>query len=77
MPSEIYDYIKKQVMRHGLPFAMLCIAVYYFHGQLTDVKEQMNTCNEQLINMYKNDHAEMRDVILNNTQAIEKLTSRK
>lgn len=70
----IFDEVKRQ----GLPFMMLLGGLYYLYTlnqanatQITGLQTEIKACNDQLIEYYKNDKAELTDVLNKNTKVLE------
>ncbi|MEO1413426.1 MAG: hypothetical protein AAFW73_26340 [Bacteroidota bacterium] len=58
------SYLIDQVKRQGLSFVMLLVFSYFSY-------EKWNTCNETLIEIYREERIEMMRVIEDNTKAFE------
>ena len=71
--TPISDFILGQLKMHGLPMAMLAVAVWYFMGENKQIKSDIHDCNSTLIEMYKTDRIQQLEVINNNTAALREL----
>lgn len=69
MQSTFLELAKSQ----GLPFILLCIAVYWFNEKVETLEKKQEECNKELIEYYERDHMEMVKAIEGNTEAIKKL----
>ena len=57
----------------GLPFILLCIAVYWFNDKVERLEVKQESCNKELMEYYEKDHLEMVKAIDRNTKAINKV----
>lgn len=68
----LLDSLEKQ----GLSLLLLAAAIFWLNQRYERIEESLATCNEQVIEYYRADHAEMKRVIDNNTRVIEKLVQK-
>jgi len=69
IPLDFWNIIKKQ----GFSTILLCVAIAFFYYDRTLIMCKIDQCNEQMIEMYKTDHAKALMVIERNTAAWETL----
>ena len=73
MMTEIYKYSLDQLKKHGLPMIMLAIAVLYFHNRQVALEAKIESCNDEIIEIYKEREERIIAVIQANTMAWERV----
>jgi hypothetical protein len=73
MREDIFNLIKQQ----GFAFVLMSIMVWFLYNEQLEMKREIKSCNDSIIDLYRNDHIQMRDIIQSNTDLIEHITSKK
>jgi hypothetical protein len=68
MTTTFFELAKSQ----GLPFILLCVAVWWFNNKVEQLEKKQDICSQQLIEIYENDHKQMIKIIERNTETINK-----
>jgi hypothetical protein len=66
------EALKKQ----GLSFLILGGVVFYFYGELKEVRREVKNCQATIVEIYQIKNDELKDVIIRNTEALNKIESR-
>ncbi len=77
MWQNVLEILVNEIKKHGLPLMMMSVAIYFFYNQFNQLRSEIDACNERIIDIYRNDHIEMKDVISKNTAAINSLNKSK
>jgi hypothetical protein len=67
----VFIYIEEQLQRHGLSFALLACAVWYFYNVNASLQSEVRACNDKMIDIYQEQQKQLREVIDNNTRVLE------
>ena len=67
----VFTYIEEQLQRHGLSFALLAAAVWYFYNVNSNLQAEVRACNDRVIDIYADQQKQLREVIDNNTKVLE------
>ncbi len=65
------QYLMEQLRLHGINLFLLAVAVLYFQKENTEMKAEIRTCNDALIETYRVNQVQLLDVINNNTRALQ------
>lgn len=58
------ETLKKQ----GISFFILGCVVFYFYGELNELKKEVKLCNDTIVSIYSSNNSEMKEVIIRNTE---------
>ena len=65
--SKLIELIEKQ----GFSVVLMSIMVYYLWSEQKIMQNDIKNCNDAIIELYRNDHANMREVIQQAARAME------
>ncbi len=71
--GKFINFITNQAKLHGLPIILLLLGVYYFHGENIRMRSEIRSCNDSLVQMYRDDRVQMMQIINNNTEALQRI----
>lgn len=66
----LMNFLVNVLAKQGISFLLLGVMAYYFQTQTIALQEKTETCNEKIIEMYREQSKENREVIRQNTEAI-------
>ena len=69
----IINYLAEQARIHGLAMVLLGAAVWYFHGENLKMAEDIKSCHQDVISIYREDRIRMMEIIQNNTEALRRI----
>lgn len=72
----VFSYIEEQLQRHGLSFALLAAAVWYFYNVNARLQTEVRACNDRVIDIYQEQQKQLREVIDNNTKVLETISNK-
>ena len=70
----ILEKILDQVMKNGLAFTLLALATYVYWTQNNRLQVKIQSCNDQIIEIYKEQNQQLIDVLDRNTEVMENLS---
>jgi len=70
---DIVAFLLEALKKQGLSFLILGAVVFYFYSELRELKSEVRACNDTIIGIYNVHTAEMKEVIIRNTQAFERI----
>lgn len=73
---ELIMFLMEALKKQGLSFLILGAVVIYFHNELNDVRKEVKLCNDTIVEIYSKKTDELKDVIIRNTEALNKIESR-
>lgn len=66
-----FDELKKQ----GFSIVLMGFALWFVISENKDIRSEIKDCNAEIVEIYRRDHILMREIILNNTEAVQELRS--
>lgn len=73
---DIIMFFMEALKKQGLSFLILGGIVFYFYAELKEVRREVKVCNDTVIELYKMKNDELKDVIVRNTEALNRIESR-
>lgn len=67
-------FLWDQLRTHGLSFVLLALAVGYFQQNTRELTQELKLCNQEILELYREDRVKMLEIISNNTRAVNQLT---
>ncbi len=68
------DFIKEIAKRYGLPFALLCLAIWWLHSRLEHIENRLAGCEADKFRIITENNERSIAVIQQNTIALERNT---
>lgn len=67
------SYLFEVGKKHGLPFVMLLVAIWYVNQKSQKFEEKIFDCHDQMIQIYQENQDKLIKVIETNTSALEEI----
>lgn len=70
--SLLYHTLER-VKIHGLPYLIIIMFAYYLYNKVSKLELEVHQCNSDMIDLYRKDQQDTRDVIQANTEVLKDL----
>lgn len=68
--QKVWSIIMDLITKQGLSFLLLAAMAYYFQMQTAQLQQKTDRCNERIIEIFQSEAEQSREVIKDNTEAI-------